>query len=327
MPLPPRRSFAAWKTRAWMRLLCGRMPEPSTAARGVAQWIASWRDTPASHSASPESNGGPTTPGISGPLSPASLARSLPPMSSARTSPATYRWDSTTSSRIFTDWATALRRDCVRRLKSALRTFALGSGSWPTPRVEDGESAGAHRKGPQTLNAKVRSLIPTPMQSDAMGAGSRNLPGSRAHAGVSLTDFVLFGNSRTPRLLPAPSASDYGTSHNGIKKSLPSGGTPSLSTMARWATPTVQDAHNNGNPSRARRESPGLNGEVGGKLNPTWVEWLMGWPIRWTDSAFSATDGAHWQARFRSQLCSLLSPTRTQLERETTGGLPLFDDA
>jgi DNA (cytosine-5)-methyltransferase 1 len=21
----------------------------------------------------------------------------------------------------------------------------------------------------------------------------------------------------------------------------------------------------------------------GGKLNPTWVEWLMGWPLGWTD--------------------------------------------
>ncbi len=25
-------------------------------------------------------------------------------------------------------------------------------------------------------------------------------------------------------------------------------------------------------------------GADGGRLNPTWVEWLMGWPIKWTDS-------------------------------------------
>ena len=29
---------------------------------------------------------------------------------------------------------------------------------------------------------------------------------------------------------------------------------------------------------------------VGGSLNPTWVEWLMGWPLGWTDCAVSATD-------------------------------------
>ena len=27
----------------------------------------------------------------------------------------------------------------------------------------------------------------------------------------------------------------------------------------------------------------------GGKLNPTWVEWLMGWPIGWTDCELSGT--------------------------------------
>ena len=58
----------------------------------------------------------------------------------------------------------------------------------------------------------------------------------------------------------------------------------------RWATPTAQDASNNASPSQYRRNSIPLNAQVGGKLNPTWVEWLMGWPLGWTDCAASATD-------------------------------------
>jgi DNA (cytosine-5)-methyltransferase 1 len=30
--------------------------------------------------------------------------------------------------------------------------------------------------------------------------------------------------------------------------------------------------------------------KIGGKLNPTWVEWLMGWPIGWTDLKPSEMD-------------------------------------
>jgi hypothetical protein len=34
----------------------------------------------------------------------------------------------------------------------------------------------------------------------------------------------------------------------------------------------------------------------GGHLNPTWVEWLMGWPIEWTDLKPLATDKfQEWQ--------------------------------
>ena len=50
-----------------------------------------------------------------------------------------------------------------------------------------------------------------------------------------------------------------------------------------WATPTAQDAKNNGGPSQMERNSLPLNAEVGGSLNPEWVEWLMGYSPGWTD--------------------------------------------
>ena len=79
--------------------------------------------------------------------------------------------------------------------------------------------------------------------------------------------------------LPTPAASSYGTNQGGA-----AGRTgkirPSLDTMARknmWPTPT-------------------LAAQVGGQLNPTWVEWLMAWPLGWTDCAASGTDKfQQWQ--------------------------------
>ena len=52
--------------------------------------------------------------------------------------------------------------------------------------------------------------------------------------------------------------------------------------VVMYPTPTVQDASNNGGPSQSRRNSLPLNAVIGGALNPTWVEWLMGYPSEWT---------------------------------------------
>jgi hypothetical protein len=64
-----------------------------------------------------------------------------------------------------------------------------------------------------------------------------------------------------------------------------------------WPTPTKQDASNNGGPSQHKRNSLPLNTAVlypmqqvaadpkaGGKLNPQWVAWLMGYPTEYLNS-------------------------------------------
>lgn len=51
-------------------------------------------------------------------------------------------------------------------------------------------------------------------------------------------------------------------------------------------TPCARDYKDNGSsPAELARNSTTLATKAGGPLNPTWVEWLMGWPLGWTDLA------------------------------------------
>ena len=60
-----------------------------------------------------------------------------------------------------------------------------------------------------------------------------------------------------------------------------------------WPTPTGTK-RSGINPNTGK--GAGLSHSVGGQLNPTWVEWLMGWPIGWTDLKPLATDKyQQWQ--------------------------------
>ena len=83
------------------------------------------------------------------------------------------------------------------------------------------------------------------------------------------------------RLWPTPMTTDRVPSENWQ-------GGMTLSHAARmWPTPTAQDAKNSSlPPSQQTRDSiPGqlVREGMSGSLNPTWVEWLMGFPTGWTD--------------------------------------------
>ena len=54
-------------------------------------------------------------------------------------------------------------------------------------------------------------------------------------------------------------------------------------TKQNWPTPTAHNAKETNAPSEANRNTPTLAAQAGGQLNPTWVEWIMGWPLEWTD--------------------------------------------
>jgi hypothetical protein len=59
-------------------------------------------------------------------------------------------------------------------------------------------------------------------------------------------------------------------------------------------TPTCHNSKEGSYPSEHNRKTPSLATHAGGKLNPMWVEWLMGWPLGWTDLKPLETDKSHY---------------------------------
>jgi hypothetical protein len=66
-----------------------------------------------------------------------------------------------------------------------------------------------------------------------------------------------------------------------------------VSNMQNWPTPTSHNAKETNAPSESTRNTPTLAAQAGGHLNPMWVEWLMGWPLGWTDLKQLETDKCH----------------------------------
>jgi hypothetical protein len=70
-------------------------------------------------------------------------------------------------------------------------------------------------------------------------------------------------------------------------------GNLTMQVKAMYPTPTAHNAKECNAPSEKNRNTPTLATHAGGKLNPMWVEWLMGWPLEWTDLKPLETGKSH----------------------------------
>jgi hypothetical protein len=119
-------------------------------------------------------------------------------------------------------------------------------------------------------------------------------PHANAIGGGSSPDGEIGGN----QLLPIPTASQYGSSQNGSNSNRPSAGTPSLQTRLNlwgtlWPTPTVADSRSTARHTTTAEAShagttmtDALRSRLGNakaRLSPRFVEWMMGYPVGWTD--------------------------------------------
>jgi hypothetical protein len=89
-----------------------------------------------------------------------------------------------------------------------------------------------------------------------------------------------------------------------------------------WPTPNARDGSHGGASDPEKRKAGGHSiglddavhqGPGGGSLNPTWVEWLMGFPLGWTDLGASETRSSRKSPNGSATESSNTKPRQTGL--------------
>jgi len=292
-----------WKKNAWLRRLSGLTLKPSTASRGAESFISSLRESHASHGAPRASEPEHLMNAGFGTISTESFRKSDPHSVSLKKSGDLFpAVDYHTFSAICQPSGMIVRGAYSEHPTWTPRTKGkdcLCFAVWPTPASRD------YRDG----NSEKHCL--------KTGSG-------RKHMG-QLPNFVLYGQpdpddgntngNPRGRLGRTPRAGD--ADHGGQNARDSSGALHLSAQAANWPTPRCCNGKRSSGAPRSEfyKKMPGKQG----KLNPRWVETLMGLPIGWTscDYAVMASYLSWQQSHGRFLKTALKNMTTNQVH---TGG-------
>ena len=176
-------------------------------------------------------------------------------------------WRSTRCALTWKTKVTPSRRLLFRLVPSTPRTGATDAQSWPTPTAADtytGRMKSTQQKPGSMHSVNLADAVrmwPTPKASDYKGSG----PAGTKSAEHDLKKHNLKG---VVMFYPTP------TTGAGL-----CGGTGNFQQLKK-----LQQAG-----QITEEERRNMSQGNGGQLNPTWVEWLMGFPLGWTDLNASET--------------------------------------
>jgi len=295
-PSPAKTYLREWKAGNLMRLRSGVISSPSLGSGFLDWWISSLEATRASPSAAPASEPERTTHDTCGLTSQMEFAFSSPECASSRMSRDTSRWDSPASSAIWKNWVTRCRGEYSARLNAVRRTSESGSSSWPTVTAnEDSYRIGGDSQQSKCLSAMARrgEMYGPPAPVNPSTHGSR--PESWATPeGMAVGKTSRGGNRKGELLLTGqvkawatPQSRDFRSAEgNQDRWDNPERSRNLNDQMKAWATPRTGirgETHYSYDRGKSNiEEQAGASVTGGGKLNPRWVETLMGLPVGWT---------------------------------------------
>jgi len=226
----------------------------------LSLWTSSAADTPANHLAPQENDEAQTTHDTYGLGYEMPLAHYDPDTRSWKTSGDISLWgeqpslESLPKSGMTRNGVLYQQPDWVRPID------VIASSLWPTPTTQEVEHP----------NAELTTT------------GRRKSKNGKTSHSLGLADAV--------QIWPTPTVND---AKNVNPKPNRRRGLVSAVNNAKWPTPLAQGGGGSGHWNKVEKmyldgqityeEKMALQAGRGGKLNPMWVEWLMGFPIGWTD--------------------------------------------
>ena len=311
-PSPARTWSQKWKRDSWTQHLSGRILKHSHARSFATGWACLWPVIPASHSVRPESGSEPKTLGTSGHTLPEQFELFDLDSVSSRMSKDTLAWDCAKSSETWEQQVTRRRGEYSARVKSARLTSGSGSSSWPTIRASEYKDVGPvgskshdHMLGKHYLCAVVTQeaanwLTPATVQIQRTdmqkridyraSIGRKYVPGSlegqmQQHGQAAPANHSTHGSRQGLSHKKGDLWSTHRTGATESSRPNNKGGIPLADQAKReqWGTPTDRDHKSGrGNEEREYKElTPMVERTQAGKLNPRWVETLMGLPVGW----------------------------------------------
>lgn len=191
-----------------------------------------------------------------------------------------------------------------RKLGIASASYDRDTRSWKTSQVSclnhtSDEYSGIWPKSGMMLDGKLYPLKKQAIATKEIDCGLWRTPDSSSGGEISIESLNMMANGnnkrisghhkqlklkdqvRHPGLFPTPTNSMM--TMQDMEQARFAGNWNRPKYRDCFPTPTVNDSKNNNPPSQKNRNTPPLNSIVNGQLNPDWVEWLMGWPIGWSD--------------------------------------------